>query len=113
MSAEVVGYIVNLLGVIASALEIYFYVLLIRVLLSWFPNLDQSNPVVSTLISITDPYLNAFRGIIPPPWRAGFIRPARIHCLERSAMGPWQRPNGPSQLSSLLQLIHGSRFDNA
>ena len=66
MSVEVIGYVVNLLGVISSALEIYFYVLLIRVLLSWFPNLDQSNPLVSTLISISDPYLNAFRGIIPP-----------------------------------------------
>ena len=65
MSTEVVGYIVNLLGVISSALQIYFYVLLIRVLLSWFPNLDQGNPVVSTPMSITDPYLNAFRGIIP------------------------------------------------
>ena len=27
MSAEVIGYLVNLLGVISSALEIYFYVL--------------------------------------------------------------------------------------
>ncbi|MEB3159577.1 MAG: YggT family protein [Synechococcus sp.] len=66
MSADVSGYFINLLGVISSTLEIYFYVLLIRVLLSWFPNLDQSNPVLSTLIAITDPYLNAFRGIIPP-----------------------------------------------
>ncbi len=65
MSAEVIGYVVNLLGVISSALEIYFYVLVIRVLLSWFPNL-QGNQLVSTLGSITDPYLNAFRGIIPP-----------------------------------------------
>ena len=65
MSAEVIGYVVNLLGVISSALEIYFYVLVIRVLLSWFPNL-QGNQLVNTLGSITDPYLNAFRGIIPP-----------------------------------------------
>ena len=65
MSAEVIGYVVNLLGVISSALEIYFYVLVIRVLLSWFPNL-QGNQLVITLGSITDPYLNAFRGIIPP-----------------------------------------------
>ena len=66
MSAEVIGYLVNLLGVISSALEIYFYVLVIRVLLSWFPNVDQSNPLIITLSSITDAYLNAFRGIIPP-----------------------------------------------
>ena len=37
-----------------------------RVLLSWFPNIDWSNPVLSTVSSITDPYLNAFRGLIPP-----------------------------------------------
>jgi len=37
------------------------------VLLSWFPNLDWgSNPVLATVSSITDPYLNAFRGLIPP-----------------------------------------------
>ena len=65
MSAEVIGYVVNLLGVLSSALEIYFYVLLVRVLLSWFPNL-QGSPLVSTLSSITDPYLNVFRGLIPP-----------------------------------------------
>jgi YggT family protein len=38
----------------------------VRVLLSWFPNMDWSNPVLSTVSSITDPYLNAFRGLIPP-----------------------------------------------
>ena len=37
-----------------------------RVLLSWFPNLDWGNPLLATLGSITDPYLNAFRGLIPP-----------------------------------------------
>jgi YggT family protein len=37
------------------------------VLLSWFPNLDWgSNPILSGLSSITDPYLNLFRGLIPP-----------------------------------------------
>ncbi|MED5165344.1 MAG: YggT family protein, partial [Cyanobacteriota bacterium] len=39
---------------------------IVRVLLSWFPNLDWANPVLSTVSSITDPYLNAFRGLIPP-----------------------------------------------
>ena len=35
-------------------------------LLTWFPNVDMGNPVLSTVSSITDPYLNAFRGLIPP-----------------------------------------------
>ena len=53
--------------VLARTLEIYSLILLVRVLLSWFPNLDWGgNPVLSTVSSITDPYLNAFRGLIPP-----------------------------------------------
>ena len=55
-----------LLQVLAQTLCIYTLVLLVRVLLSWFPNLDWSNPLLSTVSSITDPYLNAFRGLIPP-----------------------------------------------
>ena len=54
------------LQILAQTLEIYSLVLIVRVLLSWFPNLDWSNPLLTTVSSITDPYLNAFRGIIPP-----------------------------------------------
>ena len=56
----------NLIGVLAQTISIYTLILLVRVLLSWFPNLDWSNPLLSTVSSITDPYLNAFRGLIPP-----------------------------------------------
>ncbi|EAQ69247.1 cell division membrane protein YlmG1 (factor involved in shape determination) [Synechococcus sp. RS9909] len=56
----------NLLQILAQTLQIYSLVLIVRVLLSWFPNLDWGNPVLSTVSSITDPYLNAFRGLIPP-----------------------------------------------
>ncbi|MBX2864583.1 MAG: YggT family protein [Leptolyngbyaceae cyanobacterium MAG.088] len=45
---------------------IYLVLLIIRVLLSWFPNVDWSNPAFSALSQITDPYLNLFRSIIPP-----------------------------------------------
>ena len=58
--------LVFLLQVLAPTLSIYLLVLLVRVLLSWFPNLDWSNPVLSSVSAITDPYLNAFRGLIPP-----------------------------------------------
>ena len=54
------------LQVLAQTLQIYSLVLIVRVLLSWFPNIDWSNPVLSTVSSITDPYLNAFLGLIPP-----------------------------------------------
>ena len=56
----------DLIGVLAQTLSIYTLILLVRVLLSWFPNLDWGNPVLSTVSAITDPYLNVFRGLIPP-----------------------------------------------
>ena len=60
----------DLIGVLAQTLSIYTLVLLVRVLLTWFPNLDWGNPVLSTVSAVTDPYLNVFRGLIPPPWGA-------------------------------------------
>ncbi|MEN9388061.1 MAG: hypothetical protein RLZZ255_1037 [Cyanobacteriota bacterium] len=61
--SELVGV---LIGILARTIEIYTLILLVRVLLSWFPNLDWGNPVLSTVSAVTDPYLNAFRGLIPP-----------------------------------------------
>jgi len=49
-----------------ATLSIFSLLLLLRVLLSWFPNLPWENPLLATLASITDPYLNLFRGLIPP-----------------------------------------------
>ncbi len=62
MSSQIIS---TVFGVLSQTLLIYSYLLIIRVLLSWFPNLDQSNPILTNLYSITDPYLNVFRGIIP------------------------------------------------
>ena len=56
----------EILLVLKSTLGIYLNILFIRVLLTWFPNLDWSNPILANLSAITDPYLNIFRGIIPP-----------------------------------------------
>ncbi len=53
-------------GVLSDTLRIYSFLLLIRVLLTWFPSIDWSNGILSALSSITDPYLNIFRGVIPP-----------------------------------------------
>ena len=64
MSASTI--ISNVFGVLAQTLSIYSYILIIRILLTWFPNLDWSNPVLSNISAISDPYLNIFRGIIPP-----------------------------------------------
>ena len=60
---ESLGFLLQVLG---QTISIYTLVLLVRVLLSRFPNLDWSNPILTSVSSITDPYLNAFRGLIPP-----------------------------------------------
>lgn len=51
---------------LAIFLNIYFVLIIIRVLLSWFPNVNWLSPPFSTLSQLTDPYLNLFRSIIPP-----------------------------------------------
>jgi YggT family protein len=50
----------------ATFLNIYLVLIIIRVLLSWFPNIDWFNPPFSWLSQMTDPYLNIFRSVIPP-----------------------------------------------
>ena len=56
----------KIFSVLESTLQIFSFLLLIRVLLTWFPAIDWSNGALSALCSLTDPYLNIFRGIIPP-----------------------------------------------
>lgn len=51
---------------LATFLGIYSTLLIVRVLLTWFPTVDWGNPALSALTQITDPYLNLFRSIIPP-----------------------------------------------
>lgn len=52
-------------GGFANFLQIYNYVITARILLSWFPQ-AQSIGALQPVFAITDPYLNLFRGIIPP-----------------------------------------------
>lgn len=47
-------------------LNIYFVLLIVRILLSWFQTAEWAATVISYLSPITDPYLNIFRSIIPP-----------------------------------------------
>ena len=56
----------EIFAVLAQTLSIYSFILIIRILLTWFPGIDWSNGILSALTSITDPYLNIFRGVIPP-----------------------------------------------
>ncbi|KAJ6816585.1 ylmG-like protein 2, chloroplastic-like [Iris pallida] len=49
---------------INNFLNIYNTLLVVRLVLTWFPNSPPA--IVSPLSTICDPYLNIFRGIIPP-----------------------------------------------
>ncbi len=55
-----------LIQTVSTFLSIYLILLFIRVLLSWFPNVNWFDPPFSILSQLTDPYLNVFRSIIPP-----------------------------------------------
>jgi YggT family protein len=59
-------YVAKAAEVLMTFLQIYSILLIIRILLSWFPNVDWFNPPFSVLGQLTDPYLNLFRSIIPP-----------------------------------------------
>jgi YggT family protein len=49
---------------ISSTLSLYQSALVVRVLLTWFPNPPAF--IAQPLQTICDPYLNLFRGLIPP-----------------------------------------------
>lgn len=54
-----------IVGGFGNFLQVYNFVITGRVLLSWFPQ-AQSIGILQPVFAITDPYLNLFRGIIPP-----------------------------------------------
>ena len=58
-----IGLLTNTL---ATFLQIYLFLMFIRILLSWFPNINWYDPPFSVLSQLTDPYLNLFRSFIPP-----------------------------------------------
>jgi YggT family protein len=58
-----IPFLTNTLSVFVS---IYIALLVIRILLTWFPTVNWYNQPFSALSQITDPYLNIFRSIIPP-----------------------------------------------
>ena len=59
---EAVALVVQTIG---QCINLYLLLLFIRVLLSWFPNVNWMKQPFAALSQITDPYLNIFRSIIP------------------------------------------------
>ena len=52
--------------IIFFILRAFELVLLARVLLSWFPNVDRSNPIIQFIFDITEPVLRPIRDMLPP-----------------------------------------------
>lgn len=46
-------------------LQLFNLALLARVLLSWFPDIDRSHPVIQFLYDITEPVLRPVREMLP------------------------------------------------
>lgn len=54
-----------LIKVITLLFQVYWIMLLVRILGSWFPEFQRSR-VMQFISFYTDPYLNLFRRLIPP-----------------------------------------------
>jgi YggT family protein len=48
-----------------AILQIYSLILLARVLITWFPNVDRHNPIVQFLFDATEPVLKPIRDMLP------------------------------------------------
>lgn len=61
--SDLVGLVIRTLG---TFIAIYTILLVIRVLLTWFPTINWFDQPFAALRQITDPYLDLFRSFIPP-----------------------------------------------
>ena len=55
-----------ILQIISLLLQLFELALLARIVLSWFPNVDRSNPIIQFLFDITEPVLRPIRDMLPP-----------------------------------------------
>jgi YggT family protein len=53
-------------GGLYQFIQIYIVLLIVRLLLTWFPTVNWSSPPLTVLSQLTDPYLNVFRPLLPP-----------------------------------------------
>ena len=53
--------------IICALLQLYWVILIIRILLSWVPSLpDPIAPLARAVYAVTDPVLAPVRGLLPP-----------------------------------------------
>lgn len=51
--------------IIYYLLVFFELILLARVLLGWFPNVDRSNPLIQLVFDVTEPVLRPIRDLLP------------------------------------------------
>ena len=51
--------------ILSAVLSLYYYVILARVLISWF-NPNPYNPIVDAIYRLTEPVLAPIRRVLPP-----------------------------------------------
>lgn len=49
-----------------NVFNLYFFLIILRIFLTWIPNIQWENQPWKTVREITDIYLNLFRRVIPP-----------------------------------------------
>lgn len=54
-----------LMQILSIILTVFQLILLARVLLSWFPNIDRSNPLIQFVYDVTEPVLRPIRDLLP------------------------------------------------
>ena len=59
--------VLGVTGVLSTLLQIYVFILFVRLILSWFPNPPEwARPIYSFLYVMTEPLLRLVRPLIPP-----------------------------------------------
>ncbi len=57
--------------IISTLLSLFSLLVLGRVLLTWFPNIDRYHPIVQFIFNVTEPVLQPIRQMIPPSQTGG------------------------------------------
>jgi YggT family protein len=58
--------VTTIFTVLYYALVIFELILIARIIMSWFPNVDRSNPLIQFVYDITEPILRPIRERMPP-----------------------------------------------
>lgn len=77
---------VAIVNFLLTAINIYSFVLIASILMSWLPNAKES-AFGQMLSKVTDPYLDIFRKIIPPFGMIDFSPIVAIFALNLASQG--------------------------